>query len=268
MKTGKLYIVATPIGNLGDMTPRAVEVLRRVDYAYSEDTRVTGRLFKHFDITTPLRRFDDQTGERKIPELLELLQAGSDLALTSDAGTPVISDPGMPLVTAAQDAGIEVIAVPGACAAIAALSISGLPAHAHYFGGFLPRKAGKQQALLESLDAVDATLIFYESPHRVASTLSHLARLYPDRQAAVARELTKQHEELLRGSLSHLADDFAARAASEDPQHAATLKGEFVILVAPLVARSTKRVKVDKYQHKKDLAATATEMAKAAQEQS
>ena len=227
-----LHIVATPIGNLGDMTPRAIEVLRSAQVVYCEDTRVSRRLFNHFEIDNQLRRFDDKTGERKIPEILQLLEGGSDVALISDAGTPVISDPGMPLVAAVLDAGFDVVSVPGACSAVAALSISGLPAHAYYFGGFLPRKTGKRESLLASLDALNATLIFYESPYRVTKVLQHLAELYPERQAAVARELTKRHEELVRGSLAELSEEFTQRKEAADAGKAATIKGEFVILIA------------------------------------
>ena len=252
MLRGVLYIVATPIGNLGDMTPRAVEVLRAVELVYCEDTRVTRRLFNHFEIATPLRRFDDKVGEQKIPEILDLLGCGKTLALTSDAGTPVISDPGMPLVAAVQDAGFEVIAVPGASAPVAALSISGLPAHAYYFGGFLPRKKGKIEGALQSLDALNATLIFFESPHRVVATLQHLAELYPDRQAAVARELTKHHEELVRDSLQELSAEFTQRKESADTEKLKSLKGEFVILLAPLESEADgtagRRVHIDKYK--------------------
>ena len=254
MLRGALYIVATPIGNLGDMTPRAIEVLHAVEFAYCEDTRVTRRLFSHFEIDTQLRRFDDKTGEQKIPEILSLLGCGKTLALTSDAGTPVISDPGMPLVAAVQDAGFEVVAIPGTSAVTAALSISGLPAHAYYFGGFLPRKKGKVEGLLQSLDVLNATLIFFESPHRVVSTLRHLAELYPDRQAAVARELTKRHEELVRASLQELSTEFAQRKESVDTEKLKSLKGEFVILIAPLktLADGTagRRVHVDKYKQR------------------
>ena len=176
-----LYIVATPIGNLGDMTSRAIETLRAVSLVYAEDTRVTRRLFTHFDINTPLKRFDEATSARKIPEILTHLAEGRDIALVSDAGTPAISDPGMPLVAAARDAGIEVIPVPGASAVTAALSVSGLPTHAYYFGGFLPRKKGKREKVLGMLDALNATLVFYESPYRVAATMAHLAELYPTR---------------------------------------------------------------------------------------
>jgi len=215
------------------MTPRAIETLRNVHIAYSEDTRVSRRLFNHFDISTSLKRFDDKTSARKIPEILDHLAKSTDIALVSDAGTPVISDPGMPLVDAALDAGHEVIAIPGPSAATAALSISGLPAHAYYFGGFLPRKSGKRENLLQSLDALNATLIFYESPYRVTKVLQHLAQLYPTRQAAVARELTKRHEELVRGSLEELAAEFVQRTESADAGKSATIKGEFVILLSP-----------------------------------
>ena len=231
---GTLSVVATPIGNLGDMTPRAIETLNAVDFAYSEDTRVTRRLFTHFEIGTPLRRFDDKTSARKIPEILDLLAQGKNIALASDAGTPVISDPGMPLVDAALNAGFEVTALPGPSAAVAALSISGLPAHAYYFGGFLPRKAGKREKLLQSLDGLNATLAFFESPYRIVTVLEQLAELYPDRQAAVARELTKKYEELVRGSLSDLARELGQRKESADSGKGATIKGEFVILIAPL----------------------------------
>ena len=216
------------------MTPRAVSVLQEVDFAYSEDTRISRRLFNHFEIDTPIRRFDDRTSERKIPEVLELLMQGSNIALISDAGTPVISDPGMPLVNAVLGAEIEVATVPGPSAPVAALSISGLPAHAYYFGGFLPRKAGKRENLLQSLDALNATLIFFESPYRVVTVLQHLAELYPNRQAAIARELTKKHEELIRGNLQELASEFTARKESTDAGKSATIKGEFVILIAPM----------------------------------
>ena len=232
--SGILYIVATPIGNLGDMTPRAIKVLQSVERAYSEDTRVSHRLFTHFEIDTQLKRFDDKTGTRKIPEIIDLLAQGKDIALVSDAGTPVISDPGMPLVAAAHEAGYEVVSVPGASAAVAALSISGLPAHAYYYGGFLPRKRGKRESLLRSLDTLNASLIFFESPHRVAASLQHLAELYPNRQAAVARELTKRHEELVRANLQDLAKEFTQRKEAVDAKKGATIKGEFVILIAPL----------------------------------
>jgi 16S rRNA (cytidine1402-2'-O)-methyltransferase len=225
--SGTLYLVATPIGNLGDMTPRAIDTLRKVDAVYAEDTRVTRRLFTHFDINSPLKRFDEVTGERKIPEILTQLHDGCTIALVSDAGTPAISDPGMPLVAAARSAGIEVIPIPGASAVTAALCASGLPTHAYYFGGFLPRKKGKRENVLGTLDEINATLVFYESPHRVAATMAHLAELYPDRQGAFARELTKKFEELRRDNLPILAAELNER------QKTGNIKGEFVILIAP-----------------------------------
>jgi len=226
-QSGTLYLVATPIGNLGDMTQRAIQTLREVDTVYAEDTRVTRHLFTHFNICTPLKRFDEATGERRIPEILSRLFAGDNLALVSDAGTPAISDPGMPLVAAARDADLDVVPIPGASAVTAALSASGLPTHAYYFGGFLPRKKGKRETVLGMLDALNATLVFYESPYRVAATMTHLAELYPTRRGAFARELTKKFEEIRRDTLPELATELAAR------QEAGTIKGEFVILVAP-----------------------------------
>jgi 16S rRNA (cytidine1402-2'-O)-methyltransferase len=231
---GTLYIVATPIGNLGDMTARAIETLREVDVVYSEDTRVTRRLFTHFEICTPIKRFDDVTSERKIPEVIDALARGMNIALVSDAGTPVISDPGMPLVAAARERDFDVVAIPGASSVTAALSISGLPAHAYYFGGYLPKKSGRRENLLHSLSGLNATLIFFESPHRIVKVIEHLASLYPQADAAIARELTKRHEELLRGSFEELAAELTARKTSSDSARTATLKGEFVILIAPL----------------------------------
>ncbi|MCL2379226.1 MAG: 16S rRNA (cytidine(1402)-2'-O)-methyltransferase [Coriobacteriia bacterium] len=228
---GTLYVVATPIGNLGDMTLRAIEVLQQVSAVYSEDTRVSRRLFNHFGIDTPLKRFDDRTSSRKIPEICTHLKTGADIALISDAGTPTISDPGMPLVAAARADNIPVTVVPGASAAVAALSISGLPAHAYYFGSFLPRKKGKCETLLQSLDMLNATLIFFESPHRIVTATQHLAQLYPNRQAVIARELTKHYEEVLRGNLEELSAELTHR---QNNNLVSTLRGEFVILLAPL----------------------------------
>ncbi|MDR1775534.1 MAG: 16S rRNA (cytidine(1402)-2'-O)-methyltransferase [Actinomycetes bacterium] len=219
-----LYLVATPIGNLGDLSPRARDTLAAVDVMYAEDTRVTRKLSARFQLTTPLRRFDAATTARKIPEILARLDAGEAVALVSDAGTPGISDPGTPLVAAARDAGYDVVPVPGPSAAVAALSVSGLPTHAYYFGGFLPRKAGKRERLLTALGELDATLVFYESPYRVVASFQQLAQLWPTRMGAFARELTKLHEEIVRAPLPELAADLAARPS---------IRGEFVILIAP-----------------------------------
>jgi 16S rRNA (cytidine1402-2'-O)-methyltransferase len=219
-----LYLVATPIGNLGDLSARALEVLATADVVYAEDTRVTRKLFTHFDIHVPLARFDEATTARKIPEILRRLEQGHTVALVSDAGTPGISDPGAPLVAAARDAGFDVVPVPGASAVVAALCASGLPTHAYYFGGFLPRKAGKRERLLESLRDLNATLVFYESPYRVVAVLEHLAQIFPDRTGAFARELTKKFEEIKRAPLAELAADLGSRTS---------IKGEFVLMIGP-----------------------------------
>jgi 16S rRNA (cytidine1402-2'-O)-methyltransferase len=208
------------------LSPRAIEVLSSVAVVYAEDTRVTRRLWSAFDIHTRLERFDAATTTRKIPEVLSRLAAGDDLALVSDAGVPGVSDPGAPLVAAARDAGFEVSCIPGPSAAVTALAASGLPTYAYYFGGFLPRKEGKRQRVLESLAELNATLIFYESPYRVVKVLEHLARVFPERRGAFARELTKKFEEIRRLPLPELAAELAARE---------TVKGEFVLLVEPPV---------------------------------
>jgi 16S rRNA (cytidine1402-2'-O)-methyltransferase len=224
-----LFLVATPIGNLGDISARALEVLRSVNVIYAEDTRVTRRLLSAFDLHTPLKRFDDATTARKIPEILARLARAEDVALVSDAGMPSISDPGTPLVAAARAANHEVTVIPGASAAVTALAASGLPSHAYYFGGFLPRKPGKREKLLAQLAPLNATLIFYESPQRVVKTLSHLADFFPGRRAAFARELTKKFEELRPGPLPDLAVELARRPA---------VKGEFVLLIAPAARKA------------------------------
>ena len=219
-----LYLVATPIGNLGDLSPRAVAVLTGVDAILAEDTRHTRQLLSYADIHTPLERFDDVTTAEKTPGVVERLQDGACLALVSDAGMPAISDPGAPLVAACRDAGIEVVPIPGPSAAVAALAACGLPTHAYYFAGFPPRKPGKRAKLLDTLEPLNATLIFYESPQRVARFAGELAERFPQRQGALARELTKLHEEILRLPLPELAANLAARPS---------IKGECVILVAP-----------------------------------
>ena len=221
---GRLYICATPIGNLGDMSPRAVEVLATVDVVLAEDTRVTRKLLNHFGVSTPLERFDEPTSDRRIPEVIARLQAGQRVALVSDAGTPLISDPGYRLVAAAQDVAVDVECVPGPSAVTAALSVSGLPTNAFYFGGFLPRKRGEVGAVLASLATLDATLVFFESPHRIAASLDTLAEAFPHRQGAVVRELSKLHEEVVRRPLPQLAEEFGSRDS---------IKGEIVVLVGP-----------------------------------
>ncbi|MDO8964948.1 MAG: 16S rRNA (cytidine(1402)-2'-O)-methyltransferase [Coriobacteriia bacterium] len=223
MPDGRLIVCATPIGHLGDVTLRVLEALRSADTVAAEDTRVTRKLFARFDIHTPLEPYHAKNLERRTPELVERMLAGESVALVSDAGTPGVSDPGSKLVDACLDAGVPVDVLPGASAIITALVASGLPTHAFYFGGFLPRKAGDRRRALEAVALLDATLVFYESPRRTAATLASIAETLPGRRAAMARELTKMHEEVLR-------DDVAALSTAVEGRE---LKGEVVVLVGP-----------------------------------
>lgn len=217
-----LYIVATPIGNLGDITLRAVDILRRCDVVACEDTRVTGKLLKHLGFSKPLIRYDDHASEASCAALVT--RAGSEaIALVSDAGTPLISDPGYRLVRAAREAGVPVTTLPGACAAIAGLTLSGLPNDRFLFAGFLPAKEKARGEALEGLAQIHATLIFYESGPRLVKTLHAIAGVWPTRGVAVARELTKLYEECRKGSAAELAEHY-----STNPP-----KGEIVLLVGP-----------------------------------
>lgn len=220
---GRLVVCATPIGNLGDVTFRVLDALRDATVIVAEDTRVTRKLLARYDIHTSLERYDEATAQARTPELVERVSAGARIALVSDAGMPGISDPGERLVDACLSAGLPVDVLPGASAIVTALVASGLPTRAFYFGGFLPRKAGELSRMLASLGTLHATLVFYESPRRTAATLAAIARVFPKRQAAVARELTKLHEEVSRATTVELA---AAMADRE-------LKGEVVVLVGP-----------------------------------
>lgn len=219
--TGTLYLVPTPIGNLQDMTFRAIEVLKSVQLIAAEDTRNTGLLLKHFDIETRQTAFHEHNAQEKIPYLLEVLQAGQSVAQVSDAGLPSISDPGHDLVQAALELGIAVVALPGASAGITALIASGLAPQPHVFYGFLPRKTNQQRSFFESKKAYPETQIFYESPYRVVDTLENLLAVYGDRQVVVVRELTKLFEEYQRGSVSELLAYLA-----DHP-----LKGECLLIV-------------------------------------
>lgn len=219
---GTLYLVPTPIGNLQDMTFRAVETLKAVDFICAEDTRNTGLLLKHFDITVKQISFHEHNAYEKIPELLELLKSGKNLAQVSDAGMPSISDPGYDLVKAAIAEDITVVALPGASAGITALIASGLAPQPHIFYGFLPRKSGQQKDFFESKKAYPETQIFYESPYRVSDTLENMLAIYGDRQVVLVRELTKLYEEYQRGSISELLEYIA-----ENP-----LKGECLLIVS------------------------------------
>jgi 16S rRNA (cytidine1402-2'-O)-methyltransferase len=220
---GRLLVCATPIGNLGDVTLRVLDALRDADTIAAEDTRVTRKLLSHYDIHTPLESYHAGNLEARTSVLVERIGDGATVAVVSDAGTPGISDPGARLVDACLDADLAIEVLPGPSAIVTALAASGLPTHAFYFGGFLPRKRGPLARRLEALAALDATLVFYESPRRTAATLAAAAETLGDRQAAIARELTKVHEEVVRGTLAGLADELGARE----------LKGEVVVLIGP-----------------------------------
>lgn len=213
---GTLYVVATPIGNLGDLSPRAAEVLRRAGAVVAEDTRRTLQLFAHLGAPAPqllaLPAFDERG---RLGPVLARLAAGQEVALCTDAGTPGVSDPGQQLVAAAWEAGARVVPLPGPCAAVAALVASGLPSDRFFVQGFLPRKGGGRAEALALLARLPATLVVYEAGNRTAETLRDLAAALGDRPAAVARELTKLHEEIARGALLELADRFAAGARGE-----------------------------------------------------
>jgi 16S rRNA (cytidine1402-2'-O)-methyltransferase len=222
---GALYVVATPIGNMDDISLRALSVLRQVDRVCAEDTRHTRQLLAHHGIDRPLLALHDHNESERIPLLLARLAAGEALALVSDAGTPLISDPGFPLVRAAREAGHAVHPVPGACAAIAALSVAGLPCERFCFEGFLPAKAGARGQRLAALAAESRTLVFYESAHRIVESVAAMTEAFGgDRPAVLARELTKLFETVISDRL----DGLGARLASDGNQR----KGEFVVIVA------------------------------------
>ncbi len=227
-----LYVVATPIGNLGDLSARAVEVLRAADLIAAEDTRHSQRLLQHYAIETPVMAYHDHSDERPVTRISDCIAAGGSVALVSDAGTPLISDPGYRLVRTVQDAGFAVRPIPGACAAIAALSVSGLATDRFLFEGFLPARAGPRAKRLGRLVMETATLIFYEAPHRVLESLQAMAAAFgPAREAVLAREVTKTFETIRRGSLAELADF----VAGDNNQQ----KGEIVLLVAGAREQST-----------------------------
>lgn len=219
-----LYITATPIGNASDITLRALRVLKSCDAIVVEDTRVTSRLLAIHGISRPLFIYNDHNAPSVRPKLLQRLREGARLALVSDAGTPLISDPGHKLVTAAHAEGIPVHPLPGPSAALAALTVSGLPSERFLFAGFLPAKPGERRSALEELSPIPATLILFESAQRLAETLGDMAEILGTREAAVARELTKLHEEVRRGPLKELADFYA---------EAGPPKGEITLVVGP-----------------------------------
>lgn len=223
-EAGILYVVATPIGNLEDMTPRAIAVLRQVALIAAEDTRHSGRLLQHFGIQTPTQSCHEHNEREQAPKLAARLQAGDSIALISDAGTPLVSDPGFHLVRAARSAGVQVIPVPGASAMIAALSASGLPSDRFSFEGFLPPKSAARQQRMQALVAESRTLIFYESTHRIEAALADMVEVFgPERQVVIARELTKRFETIHGDRLADLVQWMA-----NDPDQR---KGEFVVMV-------------------------------------
>ena len=219
---GTLYLIATPIGNLEDITHRAVRLLGEVNVIACEDTRHTKKLLNHYGIKTKTISYHDHNERERALELVELLKSGADVAVVSDAGTPGISDPGFRLARIAIDNEVPVVPVPGPSALVSALVASGLPTDEFFFGGFLPARSGARRARLAELRLMPATLIFYEGPHRIAATLKDAREVLGERQAVVARELTKMHEELARGSLSELA----ARFSSSE-----TARGEMVLMI-------------------------------------
>lgn len=219
---GTLYLIATPIGNLEDITHRAVRLLGEVEVIACEDTRHTKKLLNHYGINTRTISYHEHNERERSRELIERLRSGADVAVVSDAGTPGISDPGFRLARIAINSGVQVVPVPGASALISALVASGLPTDEFFFCGFLPARSGARRARLAQLRSLPATLIFYEGPHRIAATLKDALEILGERQAVVARELTKMHEEIARGSLSELTARFSS------PENA---RGEMVLII-------------------------------------
>jgi 16S rRNA (cytidine1402-2'-O)-methyltransferase len=233
---GGLHLVATPIGNLRDITVRALEVLAAADLIACEDTRVTRKLLDHYGISTPLTPYHDHNAAEARPKLITRLGQGAAVALVSDAGTPLVSDPGYKLVRAAQEAGIAVTAMPGASAVLTALAVAGLPSDRFFFEGFLPAKEGARRTRIAELKRIPATLVLFESGPRIAAALADLAEGLGPRAAAICRELTKLHEEVRRNDLPILAHHYAEGAET---------RGEFVIVIAPATADATEAADVD-----------------------
>jgi 16S rRNA (cytidine1402-2'-O)-methyltransferase len=218
---GTLYLVATPIGNLSDITHRALQVLRDVDLIACEDTRHTHKLLSHYGITTKTVSYHEHNEQQRAEQLIDQLKQGSNIAVVSDAGTPAVSDPGFRLVRAAIENEVAVVPVPGPSALISALVAAGLPTDEFFFAGFLPARTNARRARLSELQSVPGTLIFYEAPHRLAATLKDAYEILGERDAVVARELTKVHEEIRRGRLSELSEHYER----EEP------RGEIVVLI-------------------------------------
>lgn len=245
---GNLYVVATPIGNLGDMTPRAIETLQSVALIAAEDTRHSARLMSHFDIKTPLVAYHDHSDESRTRQIVENLRSGKDVALISDAGTPLVSDPGYRLVKMAREAGVPVVPVPGACALIAALSASGLPSDRFTFEGFLPAKQVARVKTLELLSADTRTLIFYEAPHRVLETLQDMCSVFGvEREVVIAREITKTFETIRGDCVGKLAEWVATDSNQQ--------RGEIALLVKGAEAAAEQEITADQIRVMKILLA-------------
>ncbi len=220
--TGKLYIISTPIGNLGDITLRAIETLKSVDFIVCEDTRVTSVLLKHLDIDKELISLNAASEKYKSQKVIEKILEGKTCGLVTDAGTPGISDPGTRLINLAIKQNIDVIAVPGASALIAALSLSGFPSDSFLFVGFLPNKKGRHKAIMQ-LEEEKRTIVLYESTYRIKKLIGELAEIMPERQIAICREITKKFEEVIRGTPNEIQNSFDKYI----------IKGEFVVVIAP-----------------------------------
>ena len=233
MTTGTLYLVATPIGNLADITHRALQVLKDVDLIACEDTRHTNKLLNHYGIGTKTISYHEHNEQQRATQLIDKLKEGSDIAVVSDAGTPSISDPGFRLVRAAIENDVNVVPVPGPSALISALVAAGLPTDEFFFAGFLPSRPNARRTRLTELQSVPGTLIFYEAPHRLVATLKDALEVLGEREAVVARELTKLHEEIRRGRLSQLTAYYADKKSD--------IRGEIVVLIDRNVLGATQK---------------------------
>ncbi len=243
---GTLYLVATPIGNLSDISKRALQTLETVDLIACEDTRHTGKLLNHYGIKKKLSSYHEHNENTRAEEFVELLKQGKSIAIVSDAGTPAICDPALVIVRKAHGIGAKVVAIPGAVAFVNALIVSGLPTDSVFFGGFLPSKKTERQKRLLEVKNVSATLVFYETPHRIAKSLIDCLETLGNREAAVVREITKLHEEIIRGNLEELAEKFSQT----------TVKGEIVLVINRTEVQSSKF----KVQSSKSLAARVAEL--------
>jgi len=243
---GTLYLVATPIGNLSDISKRALQTLETVDLIACEDTRHTRKLLNHYGISKKLSSYHEHNENARAEEFVELLKQGKSIAVVSDAGTPAICDPALIIVRRAHEIGAKVVAIPGAVAFVNALIVSGLPTDSVFFGGFLPSKKTERQKRLLEVKAVPATLVFYETPHRIAKSLIDCLEILGNREAAVAREITKLHEEIIRGSLEKLAEKFSQMI----------VKGEIVLVINRTEIQNSKF----KTQNSKSLAARVAEL--------